>query len=87
MSSLAIHLPEDLDQFVRSTVKSGAYRDTDEFFVSVLTTLKEQAESPLTDEECATLAALRTDIQVAVKQAEQGEIVKGWKVNDFLTRR
>lgn len=84
MTSLAIQLPDDLSQFVSSSVKSGGYHDTDEFFVSVLTTFKEQTESPLTDEELAKLASLRADIQHAVDQVDRGEVIRDFDMAAFL---
>lgn len=84
MTSLAIQLPDDLGQFVSTTVKSGGYDDADEFIISVLTTFKEQAESPLTEEESAKLASLRADIQHAVDQADRGEVIRDFA---FLAER
>ncbi len=87
MTSLAIQLPDDLGQFVSNSVMSGGYHDADEFFISVLTTFKEQAESPLTDEESAKLTTLRADIQHAVDQADRGEVIQGFDMTAFLAER
>lgn len=87
MTSLAIQLPDDLSQFVRTSVKSGGYHDADEFFVSVLSTFKEQVESPLTDEESAKLASLRADIQHAVDQVDRGEVIRDFDMTTFLAER
>ena len=87
MTTLAIQLPDHLSQFVRSSVQSGAYNDADEFFASVLSTFKEQAESPLTEEESTKLASLRADIQHAVAQADRGEVIQGFDMAAFLVER
>ena len=87
MTSLAIQLPDDLGQFVSTSVESGGYHDADEFIVSVLTTFKEQAESPLTEEESAKLASLRADIQHAVDQADRGEVIRDFDMTAFLAER
>lgn len=87
ITSLAIQLPDDLSQFVRSSVNSGGYHDVDEFFISVLTTFKEQTESTLTDEELAKLASLRADIQHAVEQVDRGEVIRDFDTTAFLAER
>ncbi len=87
MPSLAIQIPDDLSQFVSASVQSGAYHDADEFFVSMLTSFKEQTESPLTEEENAKLATLRADIQHAVDQADRGEVIHGFNMASFLAER
>ena len=87
MSSLAIQLPDDLSQFVAASVQSGDYQDADAFFVSLLTTFKEQVEAPLSEAESTKLAALRADIQHAVDQADRGEVVQGFDVTSFLAER
>jgi hypothetical protein len=87
MSSLAIQLPDDLSQFVATSVQSGDYQDADAFFVSLLTTFKEQVKAPLSEAESAKLAALRADIQHAVDQADRGEVILGFDVDSFLAER
>ena len=87
MTSLAIQLPDDLSQFVRASVNSGGYQDADEFFVSVLSTFREQVESTLTDEESDRLASLRADIQHAVDQADRGEVIRDFDMTAFLAER
>ncbi len=87
MTHVAFQLPDDLGQFVQSTVRSGGFHDTSEFFTSIVATLKEQAESPLTREEELMLASLRADIQHAVDQAERGEVVRDFSIKAFLEER
>lgn len=87
MTQVAIQLPDDLGQFVQKTVSSGGFHDASEFFTSIVATLKEQAESPLTREEELKLAALRADIQHAVDQAERGEVIRDFSMNAFLEER
>ncbi|GEM_PF-757148 len=87
MTSLAIQIPDELNQFVLSSVQSGGYHNADEFFVSVLSTFKEQVESPLTKEESAKLDSLRADIQHAVEQADRGEIIRDFDMAAFLVER
>ncbi len=87
MTSLAIQLPDDLSQFVRASVNSGGYHNADEFFVSVLSTFKEQVESALTEEESAKLASLRADIQHAVDQVDRGEVIRDFDMTAFLAER
>jgi Arc/MetJ-type ribon-helix-helix transcriptional regulator len=87
MNSLAIQLPDELNQFVLSAVESGGYHNADEFFVSMLSSFKEQVESPLSEEEAAKLASLRADIQYAVEQAERGEVIHDFNMAAFLVER
>ncbi len=75
MTEVAIQLPDELDQFVRRSVSSGAYHDADEFFVSVLS--NEQAK--LTD--------LRRDVQHAAAQLDRGEGVTHLDWDAFLAER
>ena len=87
MTSLAIQLPDDLSQFVSTTVNSGGYHDADEFFVSLLTTFKEQVEAPLTEEEQSKIAALRQDVQHAADQLDRGEGIRDFDWDAFLAER
>ncbi len=87
MPQVAVQLPDDLNRFVQKSVESGAYHDTDEFFVSMIATFKEQIEASLTTEEETKLTALRADIQLAVDQADRGEVIRGFDVDGFLAER
>lgn len=87
MPQVAVQLPDDLNHFVQKSVESGVYHDADEFFASMIATFKEQVEAPLTAEEEAKLAALRADIQLAVDQADRGEVIRGFDVAEFLAER
>lgn len=87
MTQVAIQLPEELNRFVQKSVESGAYHNTDEFFVSVLAIFKEQIESPLTAQDETKLATLRSDIQLAVDQVGRGEVIRGFEMEDFLAER
>ena len=73
MTEVAIHLPDELSQFVNDSVKSGDYRTTDEFFVNVLSIYREQIETARTEVEQSRIENLRRDIQLAVDQLERGE--------------
>lgn len=87
MTHVAVHLPDELNRFVQQSIASGAYHSTDEFFVSVLANLKEQAELELSDEEERRLDALRADIQLGVDQLDRGESVKDLDWDAFLAER
>ena len=87
MTQVAVQLPDDLNRFVQQSIASGAYHNTDEFFVSVLANLKEQAESELSDAEAQRLSGLRADIQLGVDQLDNGESVKNLDWDAFLAER
>lgn len=87
MIQVAIQLPDDLNCFVQQSVQSGAYHDTDDFFVSVIATLKEQIESPFTEEEQAKLGSLRQDVQLAVEQLDRGEGIRELDWDEFIAAR
>ncbi|MDB6137152.1 MAG: hypothetical protein JWO94_224 [Verrucomicrobiaceae bacterium] len=87
MTGVAIQLPDELDAFVREAVKSGAYHDADEFFVSVLSNFKELVEAPLSEPEQAKLADLSRDVQHAADQLDRGEGVRYLDWNAFLAER
>lgn len=87
MRQVAIQLPDDLDQFVQETVASGAYQNTDEFFVSVLANFRENVESKLSASEEQTLAALRSDINLGVDQLDSGRSVKNLNWDAFIAER
>ena len=87
MIQVAIQLPDDLNGFVQQSVQSGAYHSTDEFFVSVIATLKEQIESPLTEEEQAKLGSLREDVHLAAEQLDRGEGIRGLDWDAFIAAR
>ena len=87
MTQVAVQLPDDLNRFVEQSIASGAYQNTDEFLVSVLGNLKEQAGSELSDQEGQRLSALRADIQLGVDQLNNGESVKNLDWDAFLAER
>lgn len=87
MTEVAIQLPDELDQFVRRSVDSGAYHDADEFFISVLSNLKELIEAPLSETEQTKLADLRKDVQHAAEQLDRGEGVAQLDWDAFLAER
>jgi Arc/MetJ-type ribon-helix-helix transcriptional regulator len=87
MSSLAIHLPDDLKAFVDRSIQSGAYEDTDAFFASVLSTFKEQIETPLTATEETSLSLLREDVNIATRQIDQGQGITDFDWDAFLDER
>ncbi|MDB6074555.1 MAG: hypothetical protein JWO89_2195 [Verrucomicrobiaceae bacterium] len=87
MTEVAIQLPDELDQFVRRSVNSGAYHDADEFFVSVLSNFKELIEAPLAEAEQTKLADLRRDVQHAADQLDRGEGVANLDWDAFLAER
>lgn len=87
MSRLAIHLPDDLKAFVDRSVQSGAYEDTDAFFASVLSTFKEQIETPLNATEQTTLSLLREDVNTAIDQIDQGQGITDFDWDAFLDER
>ncbi len=87
MTQVVIQLPDDLNRFVNKSVESGDYHNADELFASVLSIFKEQVEAPLIAVEDARLAALRADIQLAVDQADRGEVIHGFDMEEFLAER
>ena len=87
MIQVAVQLPDDLSRFVEQSIASGAYHNTDEFFVSVLAHLKEQEESELSVEEERRLSSLRGEIQLGVNQLDNGESVKNLDWDAFLAER
>lgn len=87
MTQVALQLPDELGLFVTKAINSGGFHDANEFFVSIVANLKEQAESPLTREEELKLASLKADIQHAVEQAERGEVISDFSMEAFLQER
>ncbi|MBE7493652.1 MAG: hypothetical protein HS117_01750 [Verrucomicrobiaceae bacterium] len=87
MTPVAIQLPDELGQFVKQTVRAGGFQDENEFFVSYIASLKDQSESPLTEQEQDTIAVLRANIQHAVAQAERGEVIQDFNMDAFLQER
>jgi Arc/MetJ-type ribon-helix-helix transcriptional regulator len=87
MTQVAIQIPDELSQFVEESVQSGAYHDTDEFFASLLYSLKEQSDAELTEVERQKLSALRGDIQHAAEQLDRGEGIRDFDYDAFLAER
>ena len=87
MTQVAIQLPDDLSKFVEETVQAGGYPSTDDFFISVVSMYKDQVEVRLSEADEAKLAALRTDIQTAVEQADRSEVIRDFQMDDFLAAR
>ena len=87
MTQVAIQLPDELSQFVNKSVQAGEYHNADEFFINVLSIYKDQVEERLSEADEAKLAALRADIQIAVDQAERGDVIRNFDVKEFLAER
>ncbi len=87
MTSVAVQLPDDLHGFVEQSVASGAYRNTNEFFVSMLANWKEQAESEHSENENRILSTLRSDIALGTAQLDHGDSVKNLDWDAFLAER
>jgi Arc/MetJ-type ribon-helix-helix transcriptional regulator len=87
MTRVAIQLPDELSQFVNNSVQAGDYPSADDFFISVVSMYKDQVEERLSESEEAKLAVLRAEIQIAVDQAERGEVIRNFDVNEFLAER
>lgn len=87
MTRLALELPDDLNRFVKRAMESGDFPTTDEFFVSVLTSLKEQSEADFSPEELSKLSALRAEIGLAEEQLASGESVTDPDWDAFLAER
>ena len=87
MTHVAVQLPDELNQFVQQSIASGAYHNTDEFFVSVLATLKEQAVSELSEAEERKLSELRPEIQLGMDQLDRGQSVSNLDWDAFLAER
>lgn len=73
MTQVSFQLPDDLHRFVQQSVQSGGYRTMDEFFISLLSHFKAQAEAPLTAADELKLERLRRDIQIGIDQLDRGE--------------
>ncbi len=87
MESIAVQLPDDLNEFVTASVRAGAYRDAGEMVISLLSNFKDQIETPLTAEETTRLASLRADILQAADQADRGDVIRGFDPDAFLADR
>lgn len=87
MESIAVQLPDDLNEFVTASVRAGGYRDAGEMVISLLSNLKDQIETPLTAEETTRLTSLRADILQAVDQADRGEVIRDFDPGAFLADR
>lgn len=87
MTQVAIQLPDELSQFVNRTVQTDGYHNADEFFINVVSMYKDQVEERLSEADEAKLAALRADIQIAVDQADRGEVIRNFDVKEFLAER
>ncbi len=87
MTQVAIQIPDELNQFVNRSVQNGAYHDAGEFMVSMLYSLKEQSEAPLTEEEKQKLLTLRSDVQHAADQLDRGEGIRAFNWEAFLAER
>ncbi len=85
MTQVAIQLPDELSQFVNKTVQAGGYPSTDDFFISVLSTYKGQVEERRSEAAEEKLALLRADVQLAVDQADRGEVIRDFQMDAFLT--
>lgn len=48
---------------------------------------KEQVESKLSEEDQAKIASLRAEIQIAADQADRGEVIRDFNMDDFLNER
>jgi Arc/MetJ-type ribon-helix-helix transcriptional regulator len=93
MTQIAIHIPDDLSQFVERSVKNGAWGNAEEFVVSMLYHEKEKSdaaefdESKLHPEDKAKLAALRQDIQLGIDSLDRGEGIRNFDWDAFLERK
>jgi Arc/MetJ-type ribon-helix-helix transcriptional regulator len=87
MTQVAIQLPDELSQFVNKSVQAGDFHNADEFFISIVSMYKDRVETRLSEADEAKLVALRADIQIAVDQADRGEIIRDFQMEDFLAER
>ncbi|CAN5810755.1 hypothetical protein BH11VER1_BH11VER1_03810 [soil metagenome] len=87
MTQVAIQIPDELNQFLLESVRTGDYQNMDEFFVSMLYNLKEQSEAELTIEDGQKLTVLRNDISDAIKALEHGEGIPDLNYEAFLAER
>ena len=71
MSAIAIALPDELEEFVNQSVKSGQFAGPNELVTSALFAFRDQAEL-----EGKKLARLRGDIAIGIEQAERGEFAE-----------
>ena len=76
MTEVALKLPDELKPFIDQSVKAGAFSDVSEFMVNLLYNVKAQSESEFSDDQKAKLAALRAELAVGLKQADEGDFVE-----------
>lgn len=84
---IAIQLPDELNQFVEKSIQSGAYLDANDFFASLVYSMKEQVDAELNEDEQLKVAALRSDVQHAAAQLDRGEGIRGFNCEAFLAER
>jgi len=68
MTQVAIHLPDELREFVETAVGSGRFHSASEMVANALHTLK--------NDEAAKFDVLRSDIALGVEQADRGQFVE-----------
>lgn len=78
MTEVAIAIPDELEDFVMQSVKSGRFAGPNDLVTTALYAFRDQAEL-----ESMKLARLRRDIDTGLRQLEQGESAE-WDVEAFL---
>jgi Arc/MetJ-type ribon-helix-helix transcriptional regulator len=78
MSQVAIALPEDLQEFVDESVRTGHFTGPSQLVATALYAFRDQTEL-----ESIKLGRLRKDIETGVAQIERGE-GREWNLEEFL---
>ncbi len=82
MSQLTIQLPVELNEFVQSSIVSGAYAGANDLVTQALYAFRDHVEL-----DRMKLQRLRRDIQTGLDQLERGEVVTDFDVESFLAEK
>ena len=75
MTKVAINLPDDLKEYVESSLRAGTFRDASDLVVALLYRAKEQGETDLGRDDEANLVRLRREVEVGTEQADRGDFL------------
>ncbi|WP_395745803.1 type II toxin-antitoxin system ParD family antitoxin [Prosthecobacter sp.] len=79
MTQLAVNVPVELGEFIRTSVDAGDFAGPNELVAQALYLFRDQHEL-----DRIKLERLRRDIQVGIDQIERGEAVTDFDVDKFL---
>ena len=78
MTEVAIALPEDLQEFVDQSIRTGHFAGPSQLVAEALYAFRDQTEL-----ESIKLARLRKDIEVGIREIERGDADE-WNLQEFL---